>query len=131
VLAALDGGRLDITELHRFPNVPIRVDGSLRWDMHAIWRGITDGLEAASGHQLASIGVDTWGCDYGLIDRSGDLVELPYHYRDHRTDGVMARVFDQVGRARIYDTTGVQCLPFNTLYQLEVAGTRSPTPTPC
>jgi rhamnulokinase len=118
VLASFADGRIDLKELHRFPNRPVRVAGSLRWDVDALWQDMTRGLEAAGSARPASVGVDTWGCDYGLVDRQGTLVELPYHYRDHRTDGVMERVFERVTRDRIYATTGVQCLPFNTLYQL-------------
>jgi rhamnulokinase len=126
MFATLSLGRLEIRELSRFPNTPLHLGPSLRWDMDAMDRGVDAGLAAAAGTRLDGVGVDTWGCDYGLIDERGSLIEPPYHYRDHRTDGVMARVLERIGRARIYETTGVQCLPFNTLYQL-VAAHESPT----
>jgi rhamnulokinase len=125
VLGRLDNGRLDVREVKRFRNEPIRVNGSLRWDVESLWHGVTDGLRAVTG-ELSSVGVDTWGCDYALIARDGSLVEPPYHYRDHRTDGVMKRVLERIGLERIYRTTGIQCLPFNTLYQLCAAREQSP-----
>jgi rhamnulokinase len=75
---------------------------------------------------MESLGVDAWGCDYGLIGENGDLLGSPYHYRDSRTDGVMEDVFAQVPRARIYDITGIQFLTFNTLYQLIAAARATP-----
>src|SRR5262249_60456993 len=78
--------------------------------------------------RLGSIGLDAWGCDYGLLGESGDLLGNPYHYRDARTDGVMDDVFARVTRARIYEITGIQFLTFNTVYQLIAAG--RPTPPP-
>jgi rhamnulokinase len=126
VVGTLDGGMLGLREVGRFPNVPVHVGTSLRWDVEAIWRGVEAGLVAAVGDRPASIGVDTWGCDYGLVDRTGALLEPPYHYRDRRTEGVMARVLARVGRERVYATTGVQCLPFNTLYQLVAARETTP-----
>jgi len=125
VLGRLENGRLEVREVGRFPNEPIRVTGSLRWNVEGLWRGVTESLDAVTD-RLAGIGVDTWGCDYALVSRNGSLVEAPYHYRDHRTDGVMARVLDRVGLDRIYRTTGIQCLPFNTLYQLCAAREASP-----
>ena len=71
--------------------------------------------------RLESIGVDTWGCDYALLGEHGDLLENPYHYRDARTDGVMEEVCDACRREQIYAVTGIQFLPFNTLYQLYAA----------
>jgi rhamnulokinase len=121
MLGSLDGGELRLQEVNRFANEPVQVGGSLRWLMPRIYEGIDQGLDSLRGDRLTSIGVDTWGCDYGLIDERGELIELPYHYRDHRTDGVMERVLERVGRDRVYGTTGIQCLPFNTLYQLVAA----------
>jgi rhamnulokinase len=126
MLGSVDGGSLQLREVNRFANEPIRAGGSLRWYMPGIHEGVDSGLERLVGERLTSVGVDTWGCDYGLVDERGDLIELPYHYRDHRTDGVMARVLDRLGRDRVYGTTGIQCLPFNTLYQLVAARESSP-----
>jgi len=121
MLGSLDGRVLRLREVNRFANEPVRVGHSLHWDMDGIHDGIEAGLNGLAGEQVASVGVDTWGCDYGLVDERGELLGRPHHYRDHRTDGVMARVLERVGRDRVYGTTGIQCLPFNTLYQLVAA----------
>jgi rhamnulokinase len=124
MVGRLRSGVLDLTEVCRFPNEPVREGASLRWDLPRLWREMQRGLEqvAFDGNVLASIGVDTWGCDYGLLDENGALVSNPYHYRDARTDGVMDSVVARVPRSRIYDITGIQFLPFNTIYQLVAAG---------
>jgi rhamnulokinase len=124
--AHLRAGVLDLVEVCRFANEPVRVDGSLYWDAARLWLQMVRALDqaAASPVPLESIGVDAWGCDYGLLGENGELLGNPYHYRDSRTDGVMADVFARVSRARIYDVTGIQFLAFNTLYQL-VAAVRS------
>src|SRR5437773_10810069 len=128
MVCRLRSGVLDLTEIHRFPNEPIRDAVSLRWDLPRLWAESQRALARASsdGGAFASIGVDTWGCDYGLLDADGVLVSNPYHYRDARTDGVMDSVLARVPRARIYDVTGVQFLPFNTVYQLVAALRRTP-----
>jgi rhamnulokinase len=118
--AELRGGTLALSEVCRFANEPVRVDGSLYWDAPRLWMHIAQALEQASGGaaRYESIGVDAWGCDYGLLGENGELVGNPYHYRDSRTDGVMEDVFTRVPRARIYEITGIQFLTFNTLFQL-------------
>ena len=127
MLGRLKGGTLDLKEIRRFPNEPIRESGSLRWNLGGLWSEMQQALDqAASAGRLAGIGVDTWGCDYGLLDASGELVSNPCHYRDSRTDGVMDRVSARVGRSRIYDVTGIQFLPFNTIYQLVAARGHTP-----
>lgn len=123
----LSDGRLALTALHRFANTPRRVEGTLRWDVDLLWHHLRHAL-TLPGPPLASIGVDAWGCDYALLDAAGTPVEAPYHYRDPRTDGVMDEVITRVGRARIYETTGVQFLPFNTLFQLSAAMASDPAP---
>ncbi len=127
LVGQLSGDRLTLAPVHRFPNTPCQVDGTLRWDVDALWADLRRALTLAPG-SLTSIGVDTWGCDYGLLDADGELVERPYHYRDHRTDGVMDRVLKRLGRSRVYETTGVQFLPFNTLFQLAAAAETRPAP---
>ncbi len=126
--ARLRAGVLDLAEICRFPNEPIREGRSLRWNLPALKAAMQRGLELAAGGErhLESIGVDTWGCDYGLLDERGELIGNPYHYRDERTDGVMEAVFARVPRARIYEVTGIQFLPFNTLYQLAAAAEQTP-----
>jgi rhamnulokinase len=119
-----DGRRVRLEELHRFPNGPVEVAGTLRWDVERLWDGIRSGLWAGAGRfggMVASVGVSTWGVDYALLSKSGALVERPFHYRDRRTAGVMERAALTVPRAEIFAATGVQFLPFNTLYQLLAA----------
>ena len=123
----LRSGVLDLVEVCRFPNEPVRVDGSLYWDAPRLWLHMQRALERVpDGPRLDSIGVDTWGCDYGLLGENGDLLGNPFHYRDARTDGVMEDVFTRVSRGEIYDATGIQFLPFNTLYQLVAAARSTP-----
>jgi rhamnulokinase len=117
MLGRLCDGRLELTESHRFPNRPVNQDGSLRWDIRKLWAEMQQALDRAP-KGLTSVGVDTWGVDFGLLDAKGELIENPYHYRDRRTEGVMDSVFERISRERIYATTGIQFLPFNTLYQL-------------
>ncbi len=121
VLGRLQSGVLGVTEVHRFPNQPLKTDASMRWDIRRLWSEMRNALESVPAAGLDSIGVDTWGVDYGLLDARGELVENPYHYRDSRTDGVMDAVFNRVPREDIYAITGIQFLPFNTLYQLYAA----------
>jgi rhamnulokinase len=120
--AQVTPGRVDLHEVHRFPNRPVRLAGTLHWDVLALWAGVQDGLRAAARTgPLAGIGVDSWAIDYGLLDGDGRLLANPVHYRDGRTDGVAARAAEAVPPAELYATTGVQTLPFNTVYQLLAA----------
>ncbi|MGC4808683.1 rhamnulokinase [Micromonospora sp. DT233] len=119
MVAEVAPGRLELTSAHRFGNEPVRVAGTLHWDILALYRGVLDGLRAAG--EVAGIGVDTWAVDYGLLDATGALLGNPVHYRDGRTDGVGDRVAGRLGAQRLYATTGLQHLPFNTLYQLVAA----------
>jgi rhamnulokinase len=125
LVGQLSGTRLTLAPVHRFANTPVRVGDSLRWNVDDLWAQVRHAL-ATVDTPIASVGIDTWGCDYGLLDERGLLVEPPYHYRDHRTNGVMARVAAQLGHARIYNTTGVQFLPFNSLFQLAAAAESAP-----
>ena len=126
MLGCLDAGVLSLSEVCRFPNEPVQQNGSLRWDIVRLWNEIRRGLDRASTRPLASLGVDTWGCDYALLDAVGKLVENPYHYRDRRTVGAMEAVWHRVSREEIYSITGIQFLVFNTLYQLYAAGQSTP-----
>jgi rhamnulokinase len=121
VLGRLRSGVLDVTEICRFPNQPLTSRDSLRWDIQRLWSEMKSCLDHLPVSMLDSIGVDTWGVDYALLDKQGVLIENPYHYRDARTDGIMDAVFERVPREDIYATTGIQFLPFNTLYQLYAA----------
>ena len=122
----LDGGRVELEEVHRFPNGPVnlpagRGETSLRWDLPMLWTQIVAGLTKAAPRfsgAVRSVGVDTWGVDHVLLSESGELLGLPWHYRDARTAGGFEEAFAAVPRAEVFAGTGVQFLPFNTLYQL-------------
>ena len=126
ILGRLRSGVLDVADVHRFPNDPRRVDGSLRWNVGQLWADIRRALDNASRQRLDGIGVDAWGVDYALLGADGGVLEDPYHYRDARTAGAMKQVFSLVSRERIYETTGIQCMPINTLYQLHAACRSTP-----
>ncbi|MGP4100897.1 rhamnulokinase [Nonomuraea sp. KM90] len=115
MLADLSDG-LSLTEAHRFPNGPVRVADRLYWDVLGLYREILTGLRAAG--PVSSIGVDSWAVDYALLDESGAMLGNPVHYRDDRTRGVAEQVADAVGAETLYDVSGLQVLPFNTIYQL-------------
>jgi rhamnulokinase len=126
VVGQFKGRQLALYEVHRFRNGPVRVAGHLHWDVLRLFDEIQNGLQLAAKQygDVASLGVDTWGVDFGLLDRTGTLIGNPYHYRDHRTDGVMEQVFARVPRAEVFAATGIQFMQLNTLYQLyAMAGT--------
>jgi len=111
--------RLDLQEVRRFANGPVRIGPTLHWDVLGLYREVLHGLSvAAREHDLAAIGIDSWAVDYGLLDSSGALLGNPVHYRDNRTAGVAERVLNTVTADELYAITGLQQLPFNTIYQL-------------
>lgn len=119
VVGSFDGERLALEDVHRFPNVPVTVAGTLHWDFLRLFGDVTAGLRrAAAGGPVASVGVDTWGVDFGLLDARGRLLANPVHYRDRRTEGMPDLAFRVVPRDEIYAATGIQFMPINTLYQL-------------
>ncbi len=120
VMAATVGpDRLDLEEVHRFPNAGVRVGPSLVWDVVGIHREMLAGLRTiARSGPLHGIGIDSWAVDYGLLDSEGTLLGNPYSHRDSRTDGVIEQVLRKVSGEELYAVTGLQQLPFNTLYQL-------------
>jgi rhamnulokinase len=113
--------QLHLEEIHRFPNGPVQVHDSLHWDVLRLWSEIKHGLGLAAkahGDHLVSIGLDTWGVDFGLLADDDTLLGNPYHYRDSRTDGMMEEAFRTVPRTEIYECTGIQFMQLNSLYQL-------------
>ena len=118
ILGRLDSGVLTLKDVSRFSNAPVRTNGSLHWDILRLWHEVQKSLDEVTDVRLASVGIDTWGCDYALLGERGQLLENPYHYRDTRTDGVPAQVFSQVSADRIYAISGIQFLNFNSLFQL-------------
>ncbi len=120
VAGAFDGRRLRLEELHRFENRAVPAAGGLFWDLLALWSQVCDGLRVAASRfgQVVSVGVDTWGVDFGLLGRGDVLLENPRSYRDPRSEGMLERALDVVSREEIFAQTGLQFMPINTLYQL-------------
>lgn len=122
VVGRVGPGELELTEVHRFANTPVRLPTGLHWDLPALFTGVLEGLRAAArAGGVASVGVDTWAVDYGLLDADGALLGIPYHYRDGRTAQVADQVRDALGGRELYAVNGLQHLPFNTLFQLAAA----------
>lgn len=122
VLAGLyDGKTLELREMNRFPSESFQAKDGWHWNFTALLSGIKKGIALALeefGGQVVSVGVDTWGVDYGLIDAQGQLSGQPFQYRDKRTDGMMESAFARMSKREIYKRTGIQFMFFNTLYQL-------------
>lgn len=119
--ARFDGSRLTLETVHRFDNGPVRVGPRLYWDLLRLWSELREGLQRAGarfGACAHSLGVDAWGVDFALLGPGGELLGNPRHYRDSHTVGILDRAFQVVPRAEIFARTGLQFLPFNTLYQL-------------
>jgi rhamnulokinase len=115
----LADGRVELAELHRFENVPVRLPDGLHWNALTILREILTGLEAAAARgRPVALGIDTWGVDYGLLDGEGRLLGVPFHYRDRRTEGMIAVADELIPRAELYGVTGIQRMPINTIFQL-------------
>lgn len=122
IIGRMGPDNLDLTEAHRFPNTPVRLPTGLHWDVLALFQGVLDGLrEAARAGGVDSVGVDSWAVDYGLLDADGALLGHPYHYRDTRTNGAPEKVWDLAGPAELHQVSGLQHLPFNTVFQLAAA----------
>ena len=119
MVGRVGGDTLTLQEAHRFPNRPVSVNGTLHWDILALYQGVLDGLRAAG--PVDSIGIDSWAVDYGLLDADGVLLGNPVCYRDARTEGIAEQVWKSVPADALYAATGIQHAPFNTLYQLIAA----------
>ncbi|MGL5700351.1 MAG: rhamnulokinase [Kluyvera sp.] len=130
MLACYDAERrsLSLREIHRFVNNLHKQAGFDTWDIDSLEAEIRTGLNKVcnEGIRIDSIGIDTWGVDYVLLDKNGQRVGLPVAYRDSRTDGMMARAMEQLGKGNIYRRSGIQFLPFNTLYQLRALVEQQP-----
>ncbi len=128
MLGSLDGGKLTIEEIHRFPNQPVAMAGSIRWDILGIFRELKAGLRkaAARGLPIASVSVDSWGVDYVWSGAGQPMLAPPFIYRDARTDAAYEAALRRVSRERIFSRTGIQFMPINTIYQLFSDATHSP-----
>ena len=119
IVGSYDGEKLSLREVHRFPNEPQMVAGRFTWDILRLYAESKNAIRAAAGGELRSIGIDTWGVDYGLLDAHGRLIGNPVHYRDRRTEGIISEFGERVMlNEKLYGITGIQLLDFNTVYQL-------------
>lgn len=121
VLGVLEGGRIALHEVHRFRTEGLTMLGVRQWDLARIYEEMCTGLAKCArehGPALDGIGVDTWGVDFGLVGRGGEVLGNPVHYRDRRNEGMQEYAFERVPREELYQRTGIQFLPFNTVYQL-------------
>jgi rhamnulokinase len=130
VMAGLWNGKtIRLEEVHRFPNGPVYLGDSLRWDVVRLWAEIQSGLGLAAkkyGKSIVSVGADTWGVDYVLLNHHDEMLGQPYAYRDARTNGMMERAFRKVPRSEIFAQTGLQFMQFNSLFQLLAAKQHTP-----
>ena len=113
-----DGAHLKLEELHRFPNPVTAVRGTLYWDTLHLWRNIQQGIERGKAHRPASIGVDAWAMDFGLLDAPGEPAREPGHYRDAARTACRRPSSPACPGGKIFEQTGIQFMPINTLYQL-------------
>ncbi|MFC5467962.1 rhamnulokinase family protein [Cohnella suwonensis] len=121
LIAGVNGSRkLEVTEIHRFPNHAVQVGNHLHWDILRLLREMKKSIRFAfqQGYEPATFGIDTWGVDFGLLDANGELIGNPYHYRDPQTEGLIDEVNALVGKMKLFKESGLQFMPFNTLYQL-------------
>ncbi len=135
ILGRLAERRLELSEIHRFPNGPVRLPDGFHWDALRMWTEIKQGLALAlrsNQGRLDAVGLDTWGVDFALLDRNGGLLSNPYYYRDSRTDGMLQEAFKRMPRERIFALTGIQFMQINSLFQLlSMVVSRSPLLSVC
>ena len=118
-IGRFDGERLELEEVHRFPNDPVLVRGRLQWDVLALFRETLAGLRRSGRNDaIDSVGVDSWGVDFGLVDGAGQLVASPVHYRDARRAEAYDAVLTRIPAAELYARTGIQLMPINTIFEL-------------
>ena len=119
IIGRFSADRVQLELVHRFPNRPVRLADGLHWDLPGLFEDVLEGLgRAVTSVSLRGVGVDAWGVDYALLDGQRQILGLPFHHRDARTDGIVARVHERVTREELYATTGIQTMPINTVFQL-------------
>ncbi len=119
ILGIFDGEKITLKEIHRFSNDPVKVGHTFYWDVLRLFHEIKQGiLKAKQYGNIDSIGIDTWGVDFGLVDKKGYLLENPVHYRDERNVGMIDEARKYMSKTEMYDRTGIQFMEFNTLFQL-------------
>ena len=130
IAGSWNGKCIRLEEVHRFPNGPVLLADTMRWDVLRLWAEIQDGLALAArkyGRRIVSVGVDTWGVDFVLLNRQDEILGQPYHYRDVRTRGALERAFRKVPRTEIFQQSGAQFVELNSLYQLLAWQRHSPS----
>lgn len=119
IVGSIAGDKLSLTETHRFINQPSKHASGLHWDIANLWKEIKQGIAiSAAQYPLQSLALDTWGVDFALLGEDDQLLGIPHHYRDPRTDGMLAEAFHRISREQIFAQTGIQFMQLNTLYQL-------------
>ena len=119
IVGVFDGKKIELREVHRFSNDPVKINGTFYWDVQRLFFEIKQGiLKAKEDGGFDSIGIDTWGVDFGLLRKDGTLVENPVHYRDARNDGMVEFAKKYMSQEEMYDITGIQFMDFNTIFQL-------------
>lgn len=119
IIGTLDNGKITLNEVHRFSNDPVTVNGTFYWDVLRLFHEIKQGLlKAKQAGGFDSISIDTWGVDFGLLDKDGVLLENPVHYRDKRNIGMVEKAAKYIGKDEMYKLTGIQFMDFNTAFQL-------------
>lgn len=120
IISKFDGYKIELEEIHRFSNEPVSIGGHLYWDFLRLFYELKTGIKKAKAKysDISSIGIDTWGVDYGLLDKNDNLISNPIHYRDTRTNNVIVDIEKIISFEEIYESTGIQYMEFNTLYQL-------------
>lgn len=124
IVGSLAEGKLTLSETHRFPNGPVRLNDGLHWDVLRLWSDIKAGI--SNSKPIDSIGLDTWAVDFALLDKNCSMLGNPFHYRDARTDGMLDEAFKVMPRAEIFANSGIQFMQLNTLYQLVAAARTNP-----
>jgi rhamnulokinase len=121
IVGEIHNGKLQLSEIHRFATQGIRVNGSWRWDIYRFFSELKKAMRIyveKFGPELSTIGVDTWGVDFGLLDKRGKLIGIPYHYRDNRNEGTDQIIKQKIGHEKLYELTGIQLLTINTINQV-------------
>ena len=119
MMGKFDGSRIELTEVHRFDNNPVMLRGTFYWDALALFHEIKQGITKARSYgEFSSIGIDTWGVDFGLLDKNGDLLQNPVHYRDSRSVGMAEEMGKQISMEDLYNATGVEVIEINTIFQI-------------
>ena len=119
IIGKFENGKIELSEVHRFSNDPVSVNGTTYWDVLRLFYEIKQGIiKAKQAGGFDSIGIDTWGVDFGLLDEFGCLLENPIHYRDARTVGMIEEAEKYISKREMYDITGIQFMELNTIFQL-------------